>query len=732
VVFCGCRILGGVALFGLMTVVCAGAVAIAAEDAAKGNATDTKTKDAKIVKASKDANKAEKQKQSKQPLKKKAAVGNPLAPWLVNQMVREINNGLKDRGIADRFADFESYTAWELDSTAIDKPQTSEMTGNCRLSWYDHLMRKPLKAVVEAEQFTRELHEAMLDDNMDRVLAIAREKMDAGHRKPLTLPEAKSPEQALEILKQSLIKAQTAYAAAMAPLSHEEVEYLRQYLYPVLTEQVTIGHTVWDRATGRRLCDLLEKMDRRALFDAADALVPLSDPRFLAQLAKIPDPKPSDKSDIKVEGVRGTVLQVINTQAGKIVIGGRGNNVYELDKMTDVCAVIDLGGDDVYYEGTVSPTRPVLVVIDLAGNDRYEGTQPGIQGGAVLGVSMLIDVAGDDVYEAKDIAQGSAVGGVGILIDRAGNDRYRGLRRVQGSALAGVGILLDRSGKDDYHAAMWAQGFGGPLGFGLLDDLDDNDHYYCGGMWRTSYYPETPGYEGWCQGVGAGLRGVAGGGIGVILDGGGDDVYEYDYFAQGGGYWPGAGFARDFGGNDRRLGGTQKEYDGSPRVQPMFDRFTCGFGCHYSIGFCFDDNGNDTYGGTIMGLGFAWDCSNGFLCDFGGNDHYEATGGLTEGVGAQAGLGVLFDYRGDDTYDGGYQGYASPGISYHSLPRCGGNFSFLIDYGGNDTYGCGADGDCYLTRGCDGGFLIHRPLQEEVDAQKALEAAKIKQAKKEP
>ena len=590
-------------------------------------------------------------------------------------------------------------------------------------------MRNPLKAPVEAEQFTRELHQALRGDakGFDRALAIAREKMDAGHREPQKLPEVKSPEQALDVLKQALVKAQTAYAAAMAPLSQSEIAQLRQQLYPVLTEQVTIGHTLWDRSTGRYLCDLLEKMDRHALFDAADALVPLSDPQLLAQLAKIPE-----KGDIKVEGVSGTVLQEIDTPAGKIVIGGRGNNVYELDKMTGVCAVIDLGGDDVYHEGTVSPQRPVLVVIDLAGNDRYEGTQPGIQGGAMLGVSMLVDVAGDDVYDAKDIAQGSAVGGVGILIDFAGNDRYRGFRRVQGQALGGVGILLDRAGKDDYHAAMWAQGFGGPLGFGVLDDLEGNDHYYCGGMWRDSYYPETPGYEAWGQGVGAGLRGVADGGIGVILDGGGDDVYEYDYFAQGGGYWLGMGFARDFGGNDQRLGGTQKEYDGSPRTQTMFGRFTCGFGCHYALGFCFDDDGNDTYGGTIMGLGFAWDCSIGFLCDFGGNDHYEATGGLTEGVGAQAGLGVLFDYGGNDAYEGYSQGYASPGISYHPLSRCGGNFSFLIDYGGNDTYGCGVQTNSYNQRGWEGGFLIHRPLQEEVDAQKAREAAKADHARTKP
>ena len=79
------------------------------------------------------------------------------------------------------------------------------------------------------------------------------------------------------------------------------------------------------------------------------------------------------------------------------------------------------------------------------------------------------------------------------------------LRRVQGQALGGVGMLIARGGKNDYHAAMWAQGFGGPLGFGLLDSVTGNNHYYCGGMWRDSY-PETPGYEGWGQGVGAGLQ----------------------------------------------------------------------------------------------------------------------------------------------------------------------------------------------------------------------------------
>ncbi|MEN6557178.1 MAG: hypothetical protein ABFC54_03255, partial [Thermoguttaceae bacterium] len=297
----------------------------------------------------------------------------------------------------------------------------------------------------------------------------------------------------------------------------------------------------------------------------------------------------------------------------------------------------------------------------------------------------------------------------------AGDDRYTGIRRVQGTAVGGIGILIDRAGKDDYHAAMWAQGVGGPLGFGLLEDVSGNDHYYCGGMWRDSYYPETPGYEGWGQGVGGGIRQVASGGIGVILDGAGDDVYEFDYLAHGGGYWCGLGFARDFGGNDQRLI-TRTAYDGSPRQYADFQRFGCGWGCHYALGFCFDDAGNDAYEGTIMGTGMAWDCSMGVLCDLAGDDTYKATGGITQGTGAQMGFGILFDYNGNDTYEGYGQGYAAPGISYHQLPGCGGNFAFLVDYGGKDNYGCEADNNCYIQRGDQGGFLIDRPRRDEIGA----------------
>lgn len=640
-------------------------------------------------------------------------VGEPMAAGMMELLRDEIISGVRQRGISDRFARFQSYMIGKLNSSA-GRYTGSELAGNCRLKWYDHMMRNVLAAPAEAERFTRDLHMAVRDRNegLTKVLATAALKLDLGERKPRRFSAPTSPQQALEMIKQALTEAQVAYSASLAPLAKPEIQQLQAYLVPVLCTQNQVGHTLSDRGTGRQLCDLMEKMDRNAMLAAAEALAPIADERVLEQLKSLPA-----DGDIRVPGVTGTVVARIDTPSGAILIGGKERNTYDLDRMRDVAVVIDLGGENTYYEGTVGLDRPVLVVVNLGGNNTFRGSKAGIQGGAVLGVSMIVNTGGNNTYEAQDVAQGSALAGVGIVIDYGPNNRYRGVRRLQGQALGGVGILIGRGGKNDYHAAMWAQGFGGPLGFGLLDNVVGNNHYYCGGMWINSYIREqqTPGYEGWGQGVGAGLRAVADGGVGVILDGGGENVYEFDYLSHGGGYWCGLGFARDFGGNTQRLI-TRTAYNGGPRTQTSFQRFGCGWGCHYAMGFMFDDSGDDVYEGTIMGSGMAWDCSMGVLCDFAGNDRYMATGGATQGTGNQMGLGILFDYRGDDVYEGYGQGYAPSGISYHTLPHCGGNFSFLIDYGGKDTYGCGAEDNSYIQRGDVGGFLIDRPSREEAQA----------------
>ena len=421
-----------------------------------------------------------------------------------------------------------------------------------------------------------------------------------------------------------------------------------------------------------------------------------------------------------MEGATGTIVRRINTPAGDIIIGGKGKNVYELDKMPGVCAVIDLGGDDEYQEGTVSPERPVLVVIDLAGNDNYVASTPGAQGGAVLGVSMLLDLEGNDIYRARDVAQGSALGGVGILVDYAGNDVYAGYRRVQGQALGGIGILIDREGNDRYHAAMWAQGFGGPLGFGLLDDLAGNDHYSLGGLYPNSFKPETPGYEGWGQGVGAGLRQVANGGIGVLLDGGGDDLYEYDYMAHGGGYWFGVGWpatsaATIVASVELRTSLTEE----SGRSRSSNDMRADGAVTTPS------DSASTTQAMTpTAARSWAWDspgtCPSECSATSPATTATKPPDKTPKACGAQAGLGILFDYEGNDVYLGAG---ARLCLTQHFLsllsPLAAAISAFVVDYGGKDEYGCGVENNSYNQRGSAGGFLIDRPSRKEEREQQA-------------
>ena len=638
-----------------------------------------------------------------------ASVGEPLAPGMIEILQQEIRNAVRNRGVDNNFARFQHYTAYKLDSSAA--PYTgSELAGNCRLSWYDHMLRHPLGAVAEAEQFTRDVHTAVLEDRggLARLLPIIAEKLDLPKRHVRKYAKVNTPQEALEIVKQALIDAREAQAAALAPLTKGEIRELSTNIYPVMLGQNRVAHTLNDRGTGRRLVDLMEKMDRGALISAADALVPLTDPDLLEQLKHYPD-----RGDVYVPGITGHVVAKIETPAGLIVIGGKEPNTYDLDYIGDLALVIDLGGDNTYRDGTVSIERPLLVNVNLGGRNVYRSAKPGVQGGAILGVSMIVNTEGGNQYDANDLAQASAIGGVGIIVEFGGHNAYRAVRRVQAQAIGGVGIIVSHGGSNTYHAGMWGQGLGGPLGFGIIDGIRGEDHYYLGGLYTNSYKPETPGYEGFGQGVGAGIRQVADGGIGMLLNGGSHNVYEFDYLSHGGGYWCALGFARDFGGYSKCLI-ARKNFYGGERTESLFQRFGCGWGCHYAQGFCFDDKGHSTFEGSIMGSGMAWDCSVGALCVFGGDNHFEAANSLVQGCGAQGSLGILYQYGDDSEFKGYGQGYASSNLTYHNPNDCGGNFSFMVCYGKGNAFGCGASEHSIVQRGTSGGFLISRPRHDQV------------------
>lgn len=631
----------------------------------------------------------------------------------LRDMYEDIVSGINTRRSESVYRKWQKYAASILART--DRLSTGlELNNRCRLSWYDKLYRDPITSVFYAEEFTRQLYEDIASgtNGIIRGLRQARVKMDLS---PATFAEPflyapQTPQQAVLGVGVALTKAAELHSQALSLLKPEEIRYVTSESFSIFCAQTHYGHTVSAVNQAKNVIDLMEKVNGAAMYDAAETLLPLTSPRFIEVLKKI---EPGMFEEVTVSG---QVCQRVSTPAGNIIIGGPEDNTWDLDAIEDLVCLIDLGGNDTYKEGSCNPKRPILLVLDLGeGDDTFEGTKAGIQGGAILGVSILYNEKGDDFYRARDIAQGGAIGGIGILIDMDGNDRYLGFKRVQGCAMEGFGAIIDRGGDDQYRAALLAQGLGNPRGFGLLFDQSGDDYYYVGGYYEDSY-PEHPGYDGWGQGIGAGVRGVACGGIGVLLEGEGNDTYEYDYFGHGGGYWMALGFLRDFSGDDVRVGATLKSYTNNARTQERWQRFSNGFGCHYALGFLFDDAGNDRYNGTIMGLGMAWDLSAGFLVDFSGDDTYEATGGLTQGTGAEGSLGFLLDYRGEDRYLGRGQGYASGGITYHQAYDCGGNFSFVVDHGGADQYGCGAKNNMMSQRGTPQGFIIDRPTDEELAA----------------
>jgi hypothetical protein len=600
------------------------------------------------------------------------------------RLKRDFHVELRRRGIEKNFSEYQQYV--------VAKVQKTQQIDKARIPWIEHLVNGPLDAPVEAEQFTGQLYAAsMTDRSLLQILELMAARLSSIQRETNSKKnqaDERTRKNPFLLLSRNIHAARGNVRRAFSKLSGSEINELREKLFSQTTAEMTGGHRFGGSDHGARIVDLLLRVDTNELLTAGRHLAELTESDFVRQL----DHQQTSKR---------AVLRKIPTPDGMILIGGDGPNVYHLDESPSICAVVDFGGDDIYVEGSVTADRPVVVIIDLKGNDIYRGRRAAIQGSALLGASLLFDRAGNDTYEAIDLAQGSSLAGTGILLDEAGDDSYTGDRRVQGQATAGFGILIDRSGRDRYRAALLSQGVGGPLGAGLLVDQNGNDTYFAGGKYPNSYH-DSPGFASWSQGLGMGARDVANGGVGVLLDGSGNDLYEADYFSHGGGYWFGAGFARDFQGDDQRVGAVRTNFDRSMRTEQRYLRWGIGFGCHYAAGFVLDDHGNDSYQANWASIAYGWDVGLGMIFDGEGNDRYHSTG---SGIGEarNIALSVLFDMNGSDHYSGAGLGKADQKDKQPAF-----SFALLQDRGGKDTYSQPVKNHSRAQRGWAGGILLDR------------------------
>ncbi|MHC4392949.1 MAG: hypothetical protein ACYS22_16780, partial [Planctomycetota bacterium] len=367
-------------------------------------------------------------------------------------------------------------------------------------------------------------------------------------------PAPTSAEQVLDHVEAIFDRAEALRAEAFAALSGDELQLLADK-GDELVAAVTVTLLVdWrgqpDRESNLQIIRVARKVRFDKLAAMAQALAPLWDPQTTrAWATAIASAKPI--ASPSNAGVSGTVLGYRKTAHGAFVIGGPNANVYD----GAFAFTLDIGGDDVHQNdcgtGWLGGRAGIGCTIDIAGNDRYDGAKRLVaQGCGWLGAGLLIDLAGDDTYEVARIGQGAGYFGFGLLLDAGGKDTYRSDAFVQGAGLFGVGALIDLGNGDDvYEAKLLAQGFAGPKGLGLSYDQDGDDRYTCGGTYPSSYGTKDV-YRGHGQGMAIGFRHAACGGIGVLLDGAGNDTYTAGNFSQATGYYMALGVLADDKGND--------------------------------------------------------------------------------------------------------------------------------------------------------------------------------------
>jgi hypothetical protein len=546
-----------------------------------------------------------------------------------------------------------------------------------RLSVVDSLFARPLDTELYVRRVAEEF--AALGSLESMVIEGARELdielspiAQGGEPEPA---EPKAPgAEVLDVLLPAVRLAAAEMELAFANITADERRFLAENA-PVLLEEKGFAPEkpieVKDRETreqeekGAMVLEIAGRVRERHIARAGQILaraVDLAIP-LVESLAEAPAAAPAPADRRLPAGIAtGDVWDAIETEVGTVVIGGPGPTVY-----TGTCAVIiDLGGDDTYLAPVAGagPALPAAILIDVSGDDTYVGGR-GSLGAGFMGVGVLADLQGDDSYSAGSFSIASGLFGVGLLLDRAGNDTYAGDTCVEGSGAFGIGVLVDEGGNDSYRGALFCQAFGFVKGFGVLYDADGNDLYFAGGKYTDEirYFDH---YLSLSQGFGFGWRPDASGGIGILADEGGNDVYVSDIFGQGASYWFAVGGLVDFAGNDNYV-----SY-----------QYAQGAATHITMAALVDLAGNDNYVSKGVSQGCGHDLAVGILHDFAGDDSYTCHD-LSQGAGNANGIGVLFDDSGNDSYvvrdPVNTQGYGN-------LRRDYGSIGIFLDCGGRDSY----------------------------------------------
>lgn len=503
-----------------------------------------------------------------------------------------------------------------------------------RLSEINYLLQNPTNIIPVSREITGSIlnHLDAGSYDLGSLIKEASARLDVEFSLNTAEPPAMDRAESLNDVIKHIIKvitlAESYRKMAFKELSGEEMKFL---------EEEALGFSSNDEAspqTQERLFKIAAKIDYQMLYRSIAEASGIVSPQIIQILKKIEFKDLERHADIPFDLVSGDVIDNIETQFGKIIIGGPGKTHYK----GNVFMIIDFAGDDLYENnaGASTPGNPFRIVIDLAGDDKYIAKGNLSQGTGFMGTGILADIQGDDLYIGERGSQGVGIFGGGILLDTDGDDMFIADSHTEGAGLFGIGMLIDMNGNDTYKAHRSSQGYSFVKGFGVLVDLKGDDLYLAAGKYPDHRDPEHA-TQSLSQGFSIGIRPDkspvgASGGIGLLIDKEGNDKYVGDYFSQGASYWYALGILHDMNGDDMYIAG----------------RYAQGAGIHTSAGSLIDENGDDSYIVTYgVSQGVGHDSGIGVLADFYGNNTYKS-GVLSQGAATCGGIGILYDKEGKD------------------------------------------------------------------------------------
>jgi hypothetical protein len=546
-----------------------------------------------------------------------------------------------------------------------------------RLRGVNAILNRPLDLPLISKDLTTSLRRNFIKARLNTggIIRSTMQALDFDAVKPV--PVDRSPDLAivLDRILEALSNAGSISDEALEPLTLEDRALLIRGIRHLMVEGLRSDKTRENRPSMIEFLNTVLKVDTQLLLTAGLKVAQEINLETLVEWKNNLDQFPIDHKGWVIEKA-GDVTHVY-TRHGLMIVGGRGDNVYDQEALL----IVDLGGDDRYRNGAGASRsgHPFSMVIDFSGNDIYTADEDYAQGAGILGGGFLIDLEGDDQYLSKSFGQGAGVLGVGMLVDMGGDDVYQCHSFCQGAGFMGIGLIAESGGNDQYSAAIYSQGFGFVRGMGLILEGEGNDRFFAGGVYQDHREPGKA-YLSMSQGFGFGLRpwgtlAGASGGIGILDDTQGNDIYIGDYFAQGAGYWYSLGILNDSAGHDLYTAG----------------RYSQGTGVHLAAGILSDTAGDDHYlarYGVSQGCGH--DLAVGFLLDNGGDDRYIG-GTLAQGAGNANGFGALSDNGGIDEY---YLHDEGQGRGNTEEFRQLDSFGILFDTGGgDDSYSLGGLND---------------------------------------